>query len=1209
MKKRFLAGLLTLAMLMTLAPVAFAVDSGEADSSANGNVAALDKLLESVDADHPLTEVDASVWPVETPVYYNGNFYKTHTVDYTSKGALDWAIEAANTANSNDIAKIYVRPGSENVVINAHQNIKTSIAIYGNNASLGYSDWEPCVEYPGENYHTLSKDISIEIYNLHNGAGVWGARVSGYKVDVTMENCKNVHEFMINGKNDSAAKSINNYTIKNCTFDGNNGGAACPVTTTSAGKVIVENCTFANLTTDYVVNINNKNGGNTEVEVTGCEFKNCGKEGKEAVRLTGEATGSTVKGTLSNLKFDNYTAPNAIIVGNSTSAKNNAEVSYNISKTNGNLKVYIFGTEVNTTSNLSADKEYTGANVKWVAEVNGTKYPTVAAAVAAADGKTVTLLQDVEEDVTIPANKTVTLNLNGKKLTNVQSDTITVTKDATLTIQGEGTVDNVTNSKAAIYNNGTTTLSGGKYTRSAEAANTTSSSGGNSYYNILNHGVMTISEDVEVYSSGHFSSLVANGYYNYTNKNAGEKIAYIEDIGQVAPQLTINGGTFSGGINTIKNDDNATLTVEDGTFSNITQAVVQNNNIATINGGTFNADGFDALENWYYNGSYNAGSLTVANGKFAGSIATNKAGGISISGGLFTENPSKFLAASTKTGYKFAAVNHASPYLFEVKEVENTDVEVIPAVGAAEAASAEGVVAPADVEKVNAAAQVVVAPKISEAAAKIATDMSDADVQSYRDKANDITNVDRVEIRAYLQVNPKAYSAEEYKLEITPMYRVVVVGTNGQEHPFSAGELTVTNSTPVTVQLPDGFVDNTNTLYVQHKNHEYDATVSVNEVKVNGAKKNIYTATFTNPNGFSEFTISKTSQTVAKIGEDKYTSFADAVNAVPANGTIDITGGTSPYTGTANKTFTVKNSTNSAADIIVNGQTIKAGESYTFKYTSSSGSGSSSTTYAVNVNAATNGTVAADKKTASKGTTVTVTATPSAGYVVDAVKVVDKDGKDVAVTVKDGKYVFTMPASAVTVTASFKAETPAPSGLPFTDVKSGDWFYDAVKYAYENGLMKGTSETIFAPNGTMNRAMIVTVLYRLEKSPAVTAAAKFTDVPAGQWYSDAVAWAAANNIVNGYDETTFGPLNAVTREQMAAILYRYEQYKGLENVTLEENLNRFPDKDKISAYAVPALQWAVGQKIINGNADGTLDPTGTATRAQVAQIFMNLLNK
>ena len=307
------------------------------------------------------------------------------------------------------------------------------------------------------------------------------------------------------------------------------------------------------------------------------------------------------------------------------------------------------------------------------------------------------------------------------------------------------------------------------------------------------------------------------------------------------------------------------------------------------------------------------------------------------------------------------------------------------------------------------------------------------------------------------------------------------------------------------------------------------------------------------------------------------------------------------------KPFTIEDGC--AVFTITKFSTFEVSGTQTYVEPSSGGSISTPTTYAVNVNAATNGAVAADKKTASKGTTVTVTASPSKGYVVDAVKVVDKDGKDVAVTEKDGKYVFTMPASAVTVTGSFKAETPAPVALPFTDVKSGNWFYDAVKYAYEQGLMTGTSATTFAPNGTMNRAMIVTVLYRLEKSPAVTGASKFTDVPAGQWYSDAVAWAAANKIVNGYDETTFGPMNAVTREQMAAILFRYEQVKGLENVTLEENLNRFPDQNKISAYAIPALQWAVGQKIINGNADGTLDPTGTATRAQVAQIFTNLLNK
>ncbi|MBD9247911.1 MAG: S-layer homology domain-containing protein [Clostridiales bacterium] len=423
----------------------------------------------------------------------------------------------------------------------------------------------------------------------------------------------------------------------------------------------------------------------------------------------------------------------------------------------------------------------------------------------------------------------------------------------------------------------------------------------------------------------------------------------------------------------------------------------------------------------------------------------------------------------------------------------------------------------------------------------------------------------------------------------------------------------------VTLALPSGFAIDGAKLSIKHIKGSsveyYTGTVS-EASSISEDLKPIF-VTFTT-NGFSPFVIYAASANVASIGDGAnqkvYPTLQAAIDAVKDNETINVTGTGLSATVSGSKTFKVTGQTVNLT--AASGYNLtNSGDTYTVSHQSSGGPGSfggsisTPTTYAVNVNAATNGAVAADKKTASKGTMVTVTASPSKGYVVDAVKVVDKDGKDVAVTGKDGKYVFTMPASAVTVTGSFKAETPAPVALPFTDVKSGNWFYDAVKYAYAQGLMTGTSATTFAPNGTMNRAMIVTVLYRLEKSPAVTGASKFTDVPAGQWYSDAVAWAAANKIVNGYDETTFGPMNAVTREQMAAILFRYEQVKGLENVTLEENLNRFPDQNKISAYAIPALQWAVGQKIINGNADGTLDPTGTATRAQVAQIFTNLLNK
>ena len=492
----------------------------------------------------------------------------------------------------------------------------------------------------------------------------------------------------------------------------------------------------------------------------------------------------------------------------------------------------------------------------------------------------------------------------------------------------------------------------------------------------------------------------------------------------------------------------------------------------------------------------------------------------------------------------------------------------------------------------------------------------------------------------------------ELEVNLAPMYRIIATTNNVYQtgkyivdkdqsdthNPEinaiqigDAQKLTLpTSNYTVTLALPNNFAEDGARLSIKHTKDNgsieyYTGSVTSTTDNTQTPAPTTYYVTFTT-NGFSPFTIYASSASVASIGSDEnekvYPTLQAAIDAANDNDTITLKQDCAEnVTVSRNVKFTLNNGGKSFTGTISAGSrynltsTVDSSNAnkttYTVTYVggSSSGSISAPTTYAVNVNAATNGAVAADKKTASKGTTVTVTASPSKGYVVDAVKVVDKDGKDVAVTEKDGKYVFTMPASAVTVTGTFKAETPAPVALPFTDVKSGNWFYDAVKYAYAQGLMTGTSATTFAPNGTMNRAMIVTVLYRLEKSPAVTGASKFTDVPAGQWYSDAVAWAAANKIVNGYDETTFGPMNAVTREQMAAILFRYEQVKGLENVTLEENLNRFPDQNKISAYAIPALQWAVGQKIINGNADGTLDPTGTATRAQVAQIFTNLLNK
>ena len=295
---------------------------------------------------------------------------------------------------------------------------------------------------------------------------------------------------------------------------------------------------------------------------------------------------------------------------------------------------------------------------------------------------TIKLAADITGDVVIPKDANITIDLNGKKITNSVGHTIM--NNGTLTIKGEGTVDNITHGKAALYNKGTVTLNGGTFDRTQENGQSDSSSGGNSYYTIKNVGNMTINEGVNVLTAegngelGRFSSLVANGYYNGTT--------YDNDKGVDNPTLIINNGTFSGGLNTIKNDDRAELTINNGTFKNFYQATVQNHNIATINGGTYKAASDASSTGKETYGVYNCGcganidlgTLTVTGGIFEGAdyaIAdvssqpaivnisggcfsgakgaivkgTNSDATISISGGTFSDKPANAYVAE---GYK-----------------------------------------------------------------------------------------------------------------------------------------------------------------------------------------------------------------------------------------------------------------------------------------------------------------------------------------------------------------------------------------------------------------------------------------------------------------------------------------------------------------------------------------------------------------------------
>ena len=262
--------------------------------------------------------------------------------------------------------------------------------------------------------------------------------------------------------------------------------------------------------------------------------------------------------------------------------------------------------------------------------------------------------------------------------------------------------------------------------------------------------------------------------------------------------------------------------------------------------------------------------------------------------------------------------------------------------------------------------------------------------------------------------------------------------------------------------------------------------------------------------------------------------------------------------------------------------------------------GGGSTRYPITVPEEDHGTVSVSPSRASSGQTVTITVTPDEGYKVGSVTVKRPNGSTVPVTGQgNGKYIFTMPSGGVTVDVTF-----IPEDWPFVDVTEDKWYYDAVAYVYQQGIMVGMSETTFEPNTTVNRTQVVQMLYNLEGQPQVSGDSGFSDIRDDQWYAKAVAWASANDVMAGYEDGTFRPTRAVTREEFAQILYNYAKCKGC-GLSASADLGKFPDSGQVSSWAETALGWANGNGLINGHDDGRLDPKGSTIRAQAASILMN----
>ncbi len=1155
MKRRLLSAFLAVMMVLTMAPVAFAADTATSDGEAlsklftdvHAGESGSGNVTVTIDKDYDLTGYQ---WTSLTVQGYTGAGVVTVEGNNHKITGLNAPLFAGGFAGTSGIVV-------KNLTL-TNVNIKDSTSDQGIGAFINNVDSMPKIEL--DNCHLTDSSI-----DSNGGARVGGliGWTSGYNkkndgpVDtyITVTNCS-VENTKITAKgsvggiighagaNPATYHTFTNNTVTGCTLHSTDDGGwrvGVVVGTVNVGEVALNNTTES---------------GNTVTQT-----------GKTAPAGQSNLYGRFVPGTTGKLVID--------------------------------------GTAVFDSS--------------IVAVVDNKGYKTLADAVAAAQGgATVKLLKDVTEDVVIPAGKTITLDLNGKKLTNIRDNTITNHgKIEIIDKTGKGVVDNITNAKTAITNDGTVVLRGGTYTRSQEAGKDKDNGGGNSYYTILNDngGSLTIYDGVTVYNKGHFSSMIRNG------GTAGAE-----------SKLYINGGTFSGGINTVKNDESGYLNISGGDFSNTTQFVVMNWHKAEISGdATFAVN--DTAEAVLFTSSYGGaattkGELTISGGYFKTATDTqdmirdaydaNNKGTAYVSGGYFNKRFSGDFCATGLT----VIDNDDKIYKYTVGTVEVKDENEIKT-GTQEGDTQADVSAIA-ADKQDAAREVgesVTPTKLADTTPITPDDKAQALTELVKKnkvtldtngKIPENTTVTVVK-ETYLDVTVTGYDTANstVSMDIAPKYNLIAVAKTGDNQTaqvtLKSAQDAKVGSTEVKVTLPDAFKGKK--VYINHNNgaNLYVATANATTGEI----------TFTT-NGFSPFTFALSNpNVVAEVNGNAYTSFQDAVNAVANGGTIEIVGGNKNYTATisgSSKTFTVKNTLDSDITVKVNNDSKTVGKNngtQSFTYTkpssggSSGGSSSGKTTYKVTTSAVNNGGVNASPSNAEKGAAITITLSPDKGYKLDKLTVTDGSGKTVSTVKKsDTVYTFIMPASAVKVGVSYVKATETPSKTKFNDVSANDWFASAVDYVTGKGMMNGTADNTFSPKANTTRGMVVTVLYRLENQPS-TSAASFTDVASGAYYANAVAWANANGIVSGYGSGKFGPNDKVTREQLAAILYRYAQYKKYDvSVGEDTNILSYDDAQSISSYAIPAIQWACGAGVVTGKSGSKLDPKGNATRAEVAAMLM-----
>lgn len=1139
MKRRLLSAFLAVMMVLTMAPVAFAADGVEPTDGTGSSEAAPAKTLQK-----QIDEAENGA-----TITLNDNYTEDITIP----------ADKVITLNLNDKKLTNVQSDTITVTKGAKLTIEGAGTVdnvtHAKSALVNYGE---VVLNNGVTLERSSEKGTLSPYSPGGNSCYTILNDKGATMTINDATVKNNGGFSsaIRNGGDENCNDASNLTIN----DGNFSGGINSVKNDECGILTINGGTFSN-TSQYVIMNWNKatiNNGTFSVKdsadaVLFTAAYRANRAVGELIVNNGTFTGNGSQKMVENHYGSSYTGT-ASITGGTFSSDVSAYCDAN------------YATEKNT------DNTYTVKPLKdvAVAKIGDTYYKTLADAVAAAqDGDTITLLKDTIGSG-IGTYKNPGKDLQGNDQITAKGFTIDFN-------QHTYSVD-----KPAVGSK--TYETQGFHFEWKGAVDTTP--------NItLKNGTLNVAK---VHDPN--LKLLVQNYCNLTLDN-----------------MTVDGTNLTkgwGSYTYVTSNCNGTVTIKDS-------AIISENPNADV---AFDVDGARR--------GYGPVKLTIEgdskiSGKFE--VSTNEGNSLTVKGGYFTTDPSAYVAS----GY-VAGTSDVSGYSYKVVAKTNTgNVEVKPDVADPEV-TVSGSISEEDKKKVENAAKTVSAPTLGAETGDIVKDINEDTAKTLIEKATTVQgNNKKLYVQSSLKVEPTAYNetTKTLALKITPQYRIVAstaataddieLGDNGKnaEVVQDYQPMNITKATVVTMELPTGFaVADGAKLSIKHtksngKVEYYTGTVT--------KKDNKLYLTFTT-NGFSPFVISVPA---AAIESKVYPTLQAAVDSAKNGDIIDLykdVAADTKVTVAKSIKFTVNTDGKKfdAAKNIVAGSntTVKVtGESspYTYEFTytkpssgsSSGGSSSGKTTYKVTTSAVNNGGVNASPSNAEKGATITITLSPDKGYKLDKLTVTDGSGKTVSTVKKsDTVYTFTMPASAVKVGVSYVKATETPSETKFNDVSANDWFASAVDYVTGKGMMNGTADNTFSPKANTTRGMVVTVLYRLENQPS-TSAASFTDVASGVYYANAVAWANANGIVSGYGSGKFGPNDKVTREQLAAILYRYAQYKKYD-VSGANSLDGYTDVQSVSSYAVPALQWANAAGVVTGKSGSKLDPKGYATRAEVAAMLM-----